>query len=202
MNDLQQALADIGDIRTKIAAGATFQGLGPWTMATTGAAAFALAIAQTAWPASDATRFIAQWLALAAAASLLIGLTMITRARRHHGRLAQPMLINAFEHFMPFAAAGAMLCGIVVQCAPDMAWMLPGLWQVLIGLGLFACQRFLPRSVVAIAVWYVASGNAVLLLSSDARALSPWAMGIPFGLGQCLLAAALLVANSPHNDRP
>jgi hypothetical protein len=37
----------------------------------------------------------------------------------------------------------------------------------------------------------VAAGVVVLALSSQTQALSPWAMGLPFVIGQLLLAAIL-----------
>jgi hypothetical protein len=69
--------------------------------------------------------------------------------------------------------------------------MLPGLWQVFLGLGIFASVRSLPRAVGLAGAWYVAAGVFVLALSSQTQALSPWAMGLPFVVGQLMLAAIL-----------
>ncbi|MEM6497303.1 MAG: hypothetical protein AAF709_11305, partial [Pseudomonadota bacterium] len=70
----------------------------------------------------------------------------------------------------------------------------PGLWQLLVSLGLFAAVRFLPRAIAIAAAWYFISGIAVLIIASQERSLSPWLMGIPFTVGQLLLAAILHVA--------
>jgi hypothetical protein len=80
---------------------------------------------------------------------------------------------------------------VLLRFAPEALWILPGLWQVLVSLGLFAAMRSLPRTVVWAAAWYFAAGIGVLMLSSQTHALSPWAMGIPFAVGQLLLAAIL-----------
>ena len=69
--------------------------------------------------------------------------------------------------------------------------MLPGLWQLLFSLGVFASCRFLPRQTFVIGVWYLVTGLATLVLQSGTRALLPWTMGIPFGVGQLLVAAIL-----------
>jgi len=69
--------------------------------------------------------------------------------------------------------------------------MLPGLWQVVYSLGLFASCRLLPRATFWVAVFYLATGLAVLSLGNTAAALSPWAMGFPFGTGQALAAIVL-----------
>ena len=62
------------------------------------------------------------------------------------------------------------------------------------GLGIFASVRSLPRAVAWAGAWYVAAGVVVLALSSQTQALSPWAMGLPFVIGQLLLAAILHLA--------
>ena len=69
--------------------------------------------------------------------------------------------------------------------------MLPGLWQIVLSLGVFAALRVLPRAVAVAGAWYFLSGVAVLILGSQTRELSPWAMGLPFGVGQFLLAGIL-----------
>jgi hypothetical protein len=111
------------------------------------------------------------------------------------------MLWNAVEHFLPVGAAGAVIAVIVLWFAPDAAWLLPGLWQMLLGLGLFATVRFLPRSVAFAGGWYFVAGAVVLMLSSGTRALSPWLMGLPFAIGQLLVAGLLHVAFGDDDEQ-
>lgn len=196
MSDLQKALADISSIRLQLAAGTMFRGFGPMVIAATGVMALATAIVQVLLlePILDPVTFVAVWTALAIVCAALIGFEMIARTKRHHGGLADVMLFNAVEHFLPVGAAGAVVCAIVLRWAPDAAWLLPGLWQLLIGVGLFVALRFLPRSISIAAAWYFLAGATVLIVSAQSRALSPWAMGIPFGIGQLLTAGLLHVA--------
>ena len=79
--------------------------------------------------------------------------------------------------------------------APEALWMLPGLWQLLVGLGIFASVRSLPRTVAFAGAWYFVVGFTVLLLASQSHALSPWTMGLPFVAGQLLMAALLHFAS-------
>jgi hypothetical protein len=79
--------------------------------------------------------------------------------------------------------------------------MLPGLWQILYSLGVFASCRLLPRATFVVAVFYLATGLACLALARGAAAFSPWAMGLPFGSGQ-LLAAAVLYQTLERRDDP
>jgi hypothetical protein len=116
---------------------------------------------------------------------------MIARTRRHHAGLADAMLMNAVEQALPAGVAGAAIALVLVQFAPETLWVLPGLWQILVGLGIFASVRSLPRAVGLAGAWYVAAGVFVLALSSQTQALSPWTMGVPFAVGQLLLAVIL-----------
>jgi hypothetical protein len=77
--------------------------------------------------------------------------------------------------------------------------MLPGLWQVLFSLGVFASCRLLPRATFGVGVFYLAAGLACLALARDDLALSPWAMGLPFGVGQLLAATVLYRTLERHH---
>jgi len=177
-----------------------FRGFGPSVIAATGLVAIGAASVQALVEGDrgEVTTFVLVWIAVAVVAAALIGTEMVARTRRHHGGLADAMLFNAAEHFLPVGAAGAVICAVVLGFAPDAAWMLPGLWQVLLGVGLFVAMRFLPRSIAIAAAWYFVAGTCVLILASQSRALSPWAMGVPFGIGQLLMATLLHFA--PGDD--
>ena len=45
--------------------------------------------------------------------------------------------------------------------------------------------------MVAAGGWYLLTGRVCISLGGN-RALSPWAMGVPYGAGQLLVAAILL----------
>jgi hypothetical protein len=79
--------------------------------------------------------------------------------------------------------------------APETLWLLPGLWQVLTSLGVFASVRSLPRTVALAGGWYFVAGFVVLVLASHSHALSPWTMGIPFVIGQALMSAIIYFAS-------
>jgi hypothetical protein len=191
---LHKALADIGSIRQQLAAGTMFRGFGPAVVAATGLLAAATAAGQSIWladPTHQPLAFLATWAATALASAALIGAEMIARTRRHHAGLADAMLMNAVEQALPAGVAGAAIALVLVQFAPETLWVLPGLWQILVGLGIFASVRSLPRAVGLAGAWYVAAGVFVLALSSQTQTLSPWTMGVPFAAGQLLLAVIL-----------
>ena len=204
MTDLDKALADIADIRIRLAAGTLFQGFGPMVIAASGALAIAAASAQIRWPdqlAATPETFLAVWIAVAVVAAALIGVEMVARSRRHHGGLSTVMIVNAIEQFLPAGFAGAALAAIVYRYAPQNVWMLPGLWEILVALGIFAAIRSLPRTVVLAAAWYFVAGAAVLAGASEDKTLSPWMMGLPFGAGQLLVAGILHYAQGDSDGR-
>jgi len=197
VNDLHKALGDITRIRRQVARTTEFRGYGPATLASTGVIAIAAAAAQSLWavdPASHIRAYLAIWISTAALSAALIGAQMHTRARRMHSSMADEMIRMAVEQFLPAVGAGALITIVLVSKVPAALWMLPGLWQVVFSLGVFSSCRFLPRPMIAAGAWYLLTGLLCLSLG-DARALSPWTMGISYGAGQMLVAAILLLAN-------
>ncbi len=198
MRDLDKALADILTIRSHLAAGTAFRGYGPAAVAATGGLALATALVQSVWladPADHPVAFLLQWIATACAAAVIVGVEMRARSRRHHLGLTDAMIYQAVEQFLPAAAAGAFLALVLARYAEETVWMLPGLWQLLVSLGIFASLRSLPRIVGLAGVWYFAAGLTVLVCASGSHELSPWLMGLPFAVGQLLMAALLHVAS-------
>ena len=198
MRDLDKALADILAIRSQIAAGTAFRGYGPATIAVTGGMALFTAILQFLWlddPTGRPVEFFAGWAIAALLSAGLIWIEMQARSRRHHSGLADAMIQRAVEQFLPAGVAGVLLAIMLWKFAPEALWMLPGLWQVLVSLGVFASVRLLPRSIAFAGAWYFVSGFAVLLIASQSHALSPWTMGLPFVIGQLLMAAILHFAS-------
>jgi hypothetical protein len=116
---------------------------------------------------------------------------MVARSQRVHSGFAREMIHAAVEQFMPSVVIGILLTVVLVSTAPQQLWMLPGLWQLLFSLGIFASCRFLPRPMFAVGLWYLTAGLICLALASAAGTLSPWYMGVPFGIGQLLVAAVL-----------
>ena len=196
MTELNQALIEIGAIRRQMARTTEFRGYGPATLLATGVLAVLAAVFQSSQvtdPAAQTARYLGIWIGIAVLSAALTGAQMYTRTCRIHSGLSQEMLATACEQFLPSAAAGMLVTLVLARYVPAALWMLPGLWQIVLSLGLFSSCRFLPRPVLAAGVWYLSTGLFCLALGG-ARALSPWAMGIPFSVGQWLLAGVLLLA--------
>jgi hypothetical protein len=202
MNDLYKALGDISSIRKQLANTTEFRGYGPATLAATGVLAGLAAGTQALWlpePTTHMSVYLGIWILTAVLSAGLTGVQMYTRSRRIHSALSNEMLRMAVEQFVPAAAAGLLLTVVLLCYVAPSGWMLPGMWQVLFGLGIFSSCRFLPRPMIAAGAWYVLTGLSCLAIGGS-QALSPWAMGIPYGVGQLLVSAILLFTSTENED--
>jgi hypothetical protein len=193
VSDLHQALQQLSAIRTQVARDTQFRGYGPASIAASGFLALAVAAVQSriTHDGRDFLPFLFVWVGTAAIAIGLTASETIGRARRVHHGLANEMILLAAEQFLPALVVGVLLTGVLVGAAPQQLWMLPGLWQLLFSLGVFASCRFLPRQTIAVGVWYLVAGLTCIVVQSATKTFSPWTMGIPFGVGQLLVAAVL-----------
>jgi hypothetical protein len=194
MKEIQQALSEIHLIRSQVARGTQFRGYGPASIAFTGLLALGVAWAQNEWGGAqkhDLVFNLSVWICAAAVAVAVSGVETIARARRVHYGLAQEMLQSAVEQFFPALVVGVLLTAVLVKIAPNEFWLFPGLWELIFSLGIFASCRFLPRPMFGVGIWYLVAGLCSLLVSSGPKSFLPWTMGIPFGVGQLLVACVL-----------
>ena len=203
MLDLDRALTDIRAMKSQLARGTEFRGYGPATFAVTGVLALMAAWTQDRWiddPANDVLAYVGLWAATAILSAVIIGIEVVTRSRRVHSGLADEMVLAAAEQLLPAMVTGALLTFVVMRFAPQSAWMLPGLWQIVLSLGVFASCRSLPAPLFAVGVWYLATGLACLAFANGEHAFSAWAMGAPFGVGQFLTALLIHLIGVPDGE--
>jgi hypothetical protein len=202
VNELNRALGDISSIRRQMARSTEFRGYGPATLAATGLIAFLAAVIQALFvpdPVNHISTYLSVWIWTAVLSAALTGVQMYTRTRRMHSGMSQEMMHMAVEQFLPSAGAGLLITIVLVRYVPAALWMLPGIWQVIFSLGVFSSCRFLPRPMLAAGAWYLLTGLVCISLGGG-RALSPWAMGIPYGAGQLLVAGVLLFSTHEGGD--
>ena len=200
--ELREALVQISQIRQQVAQTEMFRGYRAVPVAFSGGVALIAAGIQVGLipePALNIGAYIALWTGAAVLSILATGWEMAWHLRRSGSALEREKLFVAVSQFLPALVAGALLTIVLVRFASDAVWMLPGLWAVLFGLGIFASWRFLPPSIVWIGVWYLMAGLVTLIWAQGEAAFSPWAMGLPFGIGQ-LSAAAILYWTLERTD--
>jgi hypothetical protein len=191
--ELRDALTQIAEIRQQMARAEVFRGYRSAPVAFSGVLAFAAAGVQSAWvpePARQIGAYLGLWIGAATLSAVAAGSGMVLAGSAAPGWRRRITWL-AVEQFVPCLIAGGLVTAVLVRGNPEALWLLPGLWQVLFSLGVFASCRLLPRPTFAVAVFYLAAGTTCMALARDESALAPWAMGVPFGVGQ-LLAAGIL----------
>ena len=192
--DVSRAIADLDEVRSRLAAVQRFRGLsGPAALASglgaLGTGAVQLAVIPHPAGAEDASRYVALWIAcLAFALAVNYGAVAVWLARNWSSRTRTELRTAAFA-IVPSITAGGVLTGALL--ARGEIGLLPGTWALCYGLGLIAARAMLPRGMIAIALSFAAVGSA-LLFSSGANALAWWVMPLTFGAGQIAIATLLL----------
>ncbi len=192
--ELREALTQISEIRAQLARTEVFRGYRAMPVAFSGGVAVLAAFIQAATipdPVVQIGPYLILWIGAAIVSALAAGLEMMIRARNASSSMTRELTWLALEQFFPSIAAGALLTIVLFRATTESLWMLPGLWQILYSLGIFASCRLLPRPIFWVGVFYLGSGLAALALAHGETALSPWSMGLPFGAGQMLAALVL-----------
>ena len=191
MTDLNRALVDIRNIRRQVAQTTEFRGYGPLTLSATGVLALLAGVVQSHWipePANCPVQYVALWLATAVLCAALIASQMLARAKRIHSGMADEMIRMAVAQFIPAGIAGAILPMVLLHVTHGVFWMLPGLWQIVFALGVFASCRCLPRPMLLAGAWFLLTGLACVAIG-DERALAPAMMAGAYAIGMMLVAA-------------
>jgi hypothetical protein len=192
--ELREALTQISEIRLQLARNEVFRGYRAMPVAFSGGVAVLAAFIQAAAipdPVARIGPYLVVWIGAAVVSALAAGLEMMIRARNSSSTMTRELTWLALEQFCPSLVAGALLTVVLFRASTESLWMLPGLWQILYSLGIFASCRLLPRPTFWVGVFYLGTGLTVLALAHGETALSSWSMGLPFGVGQMLAALVL-----------
>ncbi|MEM9368416.1 MAG: hypothetical protein AAGD07_20675 [Planctomycetota bacterium] len=192
--NLGDAIQQISDIRQQMAKREVFRGYRSMTVGFSGVLALTGAAFQSRWlgsPPSDLSRYLCLWVGIALASASIAVVELLIRAKRAGPGLMREMTRLAAEQFLPCLIIGAVLTLFIYRDAPQVAWMLPGLWSLLFSLGIFASWRMLPSPVAWAGLYYVASGLCCLRWGQGEQSLAPWQMAATFGGGQLLCATIL-----------
>jgi hypothetical protein len=192
--ELREAMEQIEAIRRQVARSTVFRGYRSVPVAFSGALAVVAGLLQD-WvlpdPMNSVHAYLALWLGVALLSLLGAGIEMTYRSWRNDEPLQRELSLLAAEQFLPSIVAGAMLTTVIVRSAPEQVWMLPGLWSIVFGLGIFASYRLLPSATFWVAMYYMVMGGICLIVGQGQHSLSPWLMVMSFGIGQTLAAGIL-----------
>ena len=196
--EVSRALADLEEVRTRLAAVQRFRGLSSGAAIASGIAALgagfvqALTVAHPETP-SDGQRYLTIWVAcLAFSLATNYGAILAWLARNWSLR-SRLQIKTVGMTILPSILAGGLFTIVFIQ--RDQLGLLPGMWCLCYALGLIASRAMGPPGLTAIAGLFAASGSA-LLFAPATNALAWWVMPATFGVGQLIVGA--LVARENH----
>jgi hypothetical protein len=200
--DLTNALDRIEEIHAQMAKGEVFRGYRPVPVAVAGAVGLLAGWLQPRLlPAGDdGTAFLWYWLAVAALNVALIGGVIAAGYRRVPDPFARRHTLRVLGQFLPCLAAGAVVSLALPALDPGLVRLLPGLWALLLGLGIFASRPYLARATGWVALFFLLAGSAFLAFPTPDLARLGALNGTVFGAG-LLAAAVVLHLDLPRGDR-
>ena len=199
--DLSRALGQLADIHQQIAKGEIYRGYRSVPVAASGFIGFAAAWAQPpALGASDPVGFVLYWSVIAACAGFVGASEIIYNYVVHDDRAARRQTTQVVGQFLPSVLAGAIITVSFVHLSAALVPLLPGLWAICFGIGIFASRPYLPRASGWVALLYYAAGVALLWIARGPEPLRGWWVGGTFGAGQ-LMAALVLYWNLERAPR-
>jgi hypothetical protein len=190
--DLSRALGQLADIHQQIAKGEIYRGYRSVPVAASGLIGFAAAWAQPpALGASDPVGFVLYWTVIAACAGFVGASEIIYNYVVHDNRATRRQTRRVVGQFLPSVLAGAIITASFVHLSAALVPLLPGLWAICFGIGIFASRPYLPRASGWVALLYYAAGVALLWIARGPEPLRGWWVGGTFGAGQLMSALVL-----------
>lgn len=199
--DVSRALDRIEEIHAQVAKGEVFRGYRPVPVAIAGAVGLLGGWLQPRLvPEGDAARFLGYWLAVALGNVAVNAAVIVAGYARCGDAFARRHTRRVVGQFVPCLLAGAAVTFGLPAAGPAFVHLLPGLWSLLFGLGVFASRPYLARATGWVALFFVGAGTALLLFPPATYAALGLAHGAVFGLG-LLGAAVVLHLDLPREER-
>jgi len=202
--DVSRAIADLDEVRSRLASVQRFRGLsGPAALAS-GLGALGTGLVQlVAIPvprgSDDAARYVAIWIAcLTFALALNYGAVAVWLVRNWSSRTRTELRTAAIAIVPSISAGGAFTAALLVR---GEIGLLPGTWGLCYGLGLVSARSMLPRGVIPVAIAFAAIG-ATLLFAPGTNALVWWVMPLTFGAGQIAIGLLILRDQAARTAHP
>lgn len=189
--DVSRALDQIAEIHQQIAKGEVYRGYRSLPVAASGLIGLGAAALQPPGIAQEPVRFLAYWMAVAACAACIGASEIIFNYLVREDEPSRRRTRQVVGQFLPAVAAGAAIGPCFTHVLPHEVVLLPGIWAVCFGLGVFASRPYLPRASGGIALYYLIAGVLLLWTAAGPGALSGWRVGGTFAAGQLLASLVL-----------
>ncbi len=142
--------------------------------------------------------FVAYWLGIAVLCAMIITIDLGMRYWSTDSELQRGRTRISIYQFSPFLLIGGFvtLCLFPTQEQPRS--LLPGLWCIIVSLGIFATLNNAPRAMIFPAAFYAIIGGLFLRFGEWTIGFGSWSMGFAFGIGQ--LWTAVILWRGPSHE--
>jgi hypothetical protein len=198
--EVRQAIADIAEVRDRLATVQRFGGYSGWAAVASGVTALGAGAVQATvapYPGNTDARhlYLAIWLwCLVAALAINYGAIAIWRTRNKDTQ-SRHQIRTVGMSILPAIAAGGVITAALVR--HGVFALLPGMWCATYALGLFASRALVPQPVVFVAVAFGVAATA-MLLAPGSLALTWWVMPFVFGAGKIDIGVIVLADRKPN----
>jgi hypothetical protein len=192
--EVSRALADLEEVRSRLAAVQRFRGLSGGAAIASGLAAVGAGVVQAASAAhpvtvADGLRYVTIWSAcLACSLAVNYGAILLWLAKNWSVR-SRVQLKTVGMTILPSIVAGGLFTAAFV--ARDELGLLPGMWCLCYALGLIASRAMAPPGIGWVATLFAGSG-AALLFAQGNNALAWWVMPATFGVGNIIVGVLVM----------
>jgi hypothetical protein len=192
--EVERALADLAEVRDRLASCQQFRGYSGPAAAFSGicaivAGAVQLMIAPNPVTDTQIQAYFLIWsVCLGIALAANYGALAIWYVRTA-GMQARSQTRTAGLSILPAVVLGAIMSAALYL--HGMYWMLPGVWYSCYAVGLFASRSMVPRQVATAGILFAFAGAALLLVPNPVLPLSWWVMPIGFGIVQTYIGWVL-----------
>jgi len=183
--EVRQALADLAEVRGRLATVQRFDGYSGTAAISSGLVAVAAGIVQALLvpqprTLADHQTYLVIWLTCLGVALAINYGAILAWSLSHRDAQARVQFRTVGMSILPAIAAGGVVTAALVSRGLD--GLLPGMWCASYALGLFASRAMVPKDVVYVAVAFGAYAAVLLLWPIDP--LAWWIMPLAFGVGQ------------------
>ena len=188
-----EALNEITSIREKLEILESRHSLRSWSIAVSAFVFAAFGVWQTSSAnesISGAQNFVLAWIGVFVVCSVVVLGELIWRSFDKRSCLTLSWARQMVRQLLPFALAGVLVTLAAIQQPNSLAW-LPGIWSIIIGLGLCSTARLLPISSQVAAGWLVLFGGVAMSLPEWSASYPHLVVVFSFAIGQAILAVSL-----------
>lgn len=189
---IQEAIEQLEEIHGHVSRSEVYRGYRSALLAALGLITFLAAFLQPYFvePTSPLS-FVYFWLGVAIVNFLIPLSHILFHYTVYEKGMERKKTVRTIIQFAPALLAGAFLTIAFCRLSEETVVLLPGLWAILFSMGIYSSKPFLPNAIHWMGAMFFMGGVILLGLVPAGQSLSPWGMGLVFGLG--LLAGAFIL---------